>query len=171
MIANFFKNRNDFYGVTKEMTMNRLSHLNVEKESYDFKYSNFGFATLSLILESVYNTDYKTLTDNFLQTELELVNTRISDKSSYSGNYWDWKDSDVYLSAEDTYITITFCELSNGKLVTKGTYAKMAHGDMVRYMAENCIENPIEIKNFYRLGYIFRDDLSSETEYVFERRV
>ncbi|MBQ1992675.1 MAG: peroxide stress protein YaaA [Clostridia bacterium] len=75
-----------------------------------------------------------------------------------------------YLSAEDTYITITFCELSDGKLVTKGTYAKMARGEMVRYMAENCIENPAEIKKFNRLGYIFREDLSSETEYVFERR-
>ena len=75
-----------------------------------------------------------------------------------------------YLSAEDTYITVTFCELSDGKLVTKGTYAKMARGEMVRYMAENCIENPAEIKAFNRLGYIFRDDLSSETEYVFERR-
>ncbi len=75
-----------------------------------------------------------------------------------------------YLSAEDTYITVTFCELSDGKLVTKGTYAKKARGEMVRYMAENGIENPAEIKNFNRLGYIFRDDLSSETEYVFERR-
>ena len=34
-----------------------------------------------------------------------------------------------------------------------------------------CIENPIEIKCFNRLGYIYRDDLSSETEYVFERRL
>jgi len=75
-----------------------------------------------------------------------------------------------YLSAEDTYITITFCELHNDKLVTKGTYAKMARGEMVRYMAENCIENPVEIKKFDRLGYVFREDLSSETEYVFERR-
>ena len=76
-----------------------------------------------------------------------------------------------YLSAEDTYITIVFCELADGRLVTKGTYAKMARGEMVRYMAENCIENPIEIKCFNRLGYIYRDDLSSETEYVFERRL
>ena len=76
-----------------------------------------------------------------------------------------------YLSEEDTYITITFCELSDRGLVTKGTYAKMAGGAMVRYMAENCIENPIEIKCFNRLGYIYRDDLSSETEYVFERRL
>jgi cytoplasmic iron level regulating protein YaaA (DUF328/UPF0246 family) len=38
-------------------------------------------------------------------------------------------------------------------------------------MAENGIENPVEIKCFNRLGYICRDDLSSETEYVFERRL
>lgn len=76
-----------------------------------------------------------------------------------------------YLSSEDTYITITFCELFGDKMVTKGTYAKMARGEMVRYMAENSIENPVEIKRFNRLGYLFRDDLSSETEYVFERRL
>ena len=75
-----------------------------------------------------------------------------------------------YLSEEDTYITITFCELHKGKLVTKGTYAKMARGEMVRYMAENGIEEPVEIKQFDRLGYVFREDLSSETEYIFERR-
>ena len=75
-----------------------------------------------------------------------------------------------YLSSEDTYITITFCELSGDRLVSKGTYAKMARGEMVRFMAENHIENPEEIKNFNRLGYVYRDDLSSETEYVFERK-
>ena len=40
-----------------------------------------------------------------------------------------------------------------------------------KMMAENGIENPEEIKGFNRLGYVFRDDLSSETEYVFERRL
>lgn len=76
-----------------------------------------------------------------------------------------------YLSSEDAYITITFCEFSGAKLVTKGTYAKMARGEMVRFMAENSIENPEEIKNFDRLGYAYRDNLSSETEYIFERKV
>ena len=74
-----------------------------------------------------------------------------------------------YLTAQDTYITITFCEKSRNKLVTKGTYAKMARGEMVRYMAEMQIENPVEIKNFNRLGYIYREDLSTDLEYVFER--
>ena len=75
-----------------------------------------------------------------------------------------------YLSPEDQYLTVTFCELSGKKLVTKGTYAKMARGEMVRYIAERKIENPVDIRNFNRLGYIFQEDLSSETEYVFERK-
>ena len=42
-----------------------------------------------------------------------------------------------YLTPQDRYITIVFCELSGDKLVTKGTYAKMARGEMVRFIAEN----------------------------------
>ena len=74
-----------------------------------------------------------------------------------------------YLTAQDTYITVTFCEKSGNRLVTKGTYAKMARGEMVRYMAELQIENPEGIKNFNRLGYVYREDLSTDLEYVFER--
>lgn len=74
-----------------------------------------------------------------------------------------------YLQPADKYITITFGDMVNGKLVTKGTYAKMARGEMVRYMAEKQIEDPDEIRTFDRLGYVYRDDLSSETEIVFER--
>ena len=76
-----------------------------------------------------------------------------------------------YLTRQDRYITITFCELSGNKLVTKGTYAKMVRGEMVRFMAENNIENPVEIQKFDRIGYSFRSDLSSDSEYVFEREI
>ena len=75
-----------------------------------------------------------------------------------------------YLTPQDRYITVTFCELAGNKLVTKGTYAKMARGEMVRFMAENEIENPVEIQKFDRLGYSFRSDLSSDSEFVFERK-
>lgn len=74
-----------------------------------------------------------------------------------------------YLNERDRYITITFCELLNGKLVTKGTYAKMARGEMVRYMAENNISDVEKIKSFDRLDYVYRDELSSDDEYVFEK--
>ncbi len=74
-----------------------------------------------------------------------------------------------YLKPDDTFITVTFGETVNGKLVTKGTYAKMARGEMVRFMAENSIEEPNDIKNFDRLGYVFREDLSANKEMVFEK--
>ena len=75
------------------------------------------------------------------------------------------------MTSQDRYITIVFCELSGDKLVTKGTYAKMARGEMVRFMAENNIENLVEIQKFDRFGYFFRSDLSSDSEYVFERKI
>lgn len=74
-----------------------------------------------------------------------------------------------YLTEENHYITVTFCEKSGGKLVAKGTYAKMARGEMVRFMAEKQIKIPEEIQAFDRLGYVFREDLSTDREYVFER--
>ncbi len=74
-----------------------------------------------------------------------------------------------YLKEDDAYITITFGEMVKGKLVTKGTYAKMARGEMVRFMAENQIEDPEEIKKFNRLGYVYRDALSGNKEIVFEK--
>ena len=49
--------------------------------------------------------------------------------------------------------------------------AKMARGEMVRFMAENNIENLVEIQKFDRFGYSFRYDLSSDSEYVFERKI
>lgn len=76
-----------------------------------------------------------------------------------------------YLQPSDRYITCSFVEQAGGKLVTKGTYAKMARGEMVRYMAEQNVETPEEIKGFNHLGYVFREDLSNETEYVFERQL
>lgn len=75
-----------------------------------------------------------------------------------------------YLTKQDTYITCIFGERSGNKIITKGTYAKMARGEMVRFAAENQIEDPEEIKKFDRLGYIYRESLSSAAEYVFERQ-
>lgn len=75
-----------------------------------------------------------------------------------------------YLLPEDTYITCVFGEMANNRFVTKGTYAKMARGEMVRYMAEYQIERPQDLKSFDRLGYRYREDMSSENNYVFERR-
>lgn len=72
-----------------------------------------------------------------------------------------------YLLPEDIYITCVFGESSGGKIVQKGVYAKMARGEMVRFMAEKQIKAPDEVKKFDRLGYKFRADLSDERTFVF----
>ena len=46
----------------------------------------------------------------------------------------------------------------------------MARGEMVRFLAEEKIEDPVRIQKYNRLGYVFREELSTETEYVFERQ-
>ena len=72
-----------------------------------------------------------------------------------------------YLQPDDRYITCIFGELKGGKVVQKGVYAKMARGEMVRYMAANNIIEPERIKAFDWSGYRFREDLSSDEKYVF----
>ncbi len=99
MISNFFKGRNDFYGITKEMVLHRASELTMEEEDYGFVYSNYGYGVLGLVLEAVYDTDYTTLANNFVSNELGLTGTKISDKSGDLDNYWDWKGNDAYLPA------------------------------------------------------------------------
>ena len=76
-----------------------------------------------------------------------------------------------YLQPDDRMITCIFGELLDGKVVQKGVYAKMARGEMVRFMAGIGAEEPEKIKNFNWSGYQFDDGLSSERKYVFLRSV
>ena len=73
-----------------------------------------------------------------------------------------------------TWASVCWAQFEEGSFSDEfegGTYAKMARGEMVRFIAENNIENPVEIQKFDRLGYSFRFDLSSDSEYVFERKI
>ena len=74
-----------------------------------------------------------------------------------------------YLQPGDRYITCVFGELEGGKVVQKGVYAKMARGEMVRYMAGIQTEEPEQMKSFNWSGYRFDEDRSSEAEYVYIR--
>lgn len=64
-------------------------------------------------------------------------------------------------------VTCVFGERSGEKVVQKGTMAKMARGEMVRFMAQRRIEGTEELKDFDRLGYRFNEELSGENELVF----
>ena len=40
---------------------------------------------------------------------------------------------------------------------------------MINLLVKIFVKNPEDIKNFNRLGYVFRDDISTESEYYFEK--
>lgn len=66
-----------------------------------------------------------------------------------------------------TYVTCVFGEERDGKVIRKGTQAKMARGEMVRYMAERQITDWQAMKSFNRLGYTYSEKFSDEGQLVF----
>ena len=77
------------------------------------------------------------------------------------------KAIEPYLAETDRFITCIFGVLQDGKVKVKATEAKMARGEMVRFMAENNIENPEEIKKFNRLNYVYSPEHTTDNNIVF----
>lgn len=83
--------------------------------------------------------------------------------------------SNEYFSAVDkktleaTIITPEFKDYKDGKLKTISFFAKKARGLMVRFMADNEVENPEDLKTFNAEGYQYDANLSTETKWVFTR--
>lgn len=72
-----------------------------------------------------------------------------------------------YITEKDRWITVDFGELTAGKIKQKGTLAKMARGEMVRFLAENNICDPEGLKEFHELGFSYCEELSDPEKYVF----
>ena len=81
-----------------------------------------------------------------------------------------------HLATGETFVTCVFGELQGGtgggvpKVVQKGTYAKMARGEMVRYAAETNAATPADLQSFDRMGYTYDESRSDETTYIFVKR-
>lgn len=65
------------------------------------------------------------------------------------------KAVEAHLPETVQFVTCVFGELKDGKVVEKGTQCKMARGQMVRWLAENQITNPDDLRAFGQLGYQF----------------
>lgn len=72
-----------------------------------------------------------------------------------------------YVSPTNRFITVEFGEVHNGKVKQKGTFSKMARGEMVRYMAENQIEDIEKIKEFRVMGLRYAEEFSDENKIIF----
>lgn len=83
--------------------------------------------------------------------------------------------SNEYFSAVDAkkinarIITPTFKENKGGKYQMVSFFAKRARGLMSRFIIQNNISNPEEIKAFDVEGYYFNNQLSGENDWVFTR--
>ncbi|MGN1164645.1 MAG: peroxide stress protein YaaA [Candidatus Ornithospirochaeta sp.] len=66
-------------------------------------------------------------------------------------------------------VTPVFLEKCGDKFITKGVYAKMARGEMVRFLCENNIRDKEGIKAFSLRGYRFSPSLSKNGTYAFVR--
>ncbi len=83
--------------------------------------------------------------------------------------------STEYFKAVDTkrfkgeIITCQFMDLKGDKYKAVMTWAKLARGMMARYMIQNQIKNPADLKGFDGGGYAFNKELSSDNEWVFTR--
>ena len=65
------------------------------------------------------------------------------------------------------FITCVFGEINGDKVIEKGTLAKMARGEMVRYLAQNNVCDLEGLKRFDKLGYKYSQEKSNENTYVF----
>jgi len=72
-----------------------------------------------------------------------------------------------YLPRETRFITCIFGQEKDGKIIEKGTLCKMARGEMVRFLAENQITDPEQVKEFRRLGYRFSASHSEDSIFTF----
>lgn len=64
-------------------------------------------------------------------------------------------------------VTCIFGEKAGERVIEKGVYVKMARGEMVRFMAENGIDCPDDLRGFDRLGFQYDESLSSAERLVF----
>lgn len=78
------------------------------------------------------------------------------------------KAVEAHLTPEVRFVTCVFGVMGeNGKILVKATEAKMARGEMVRFMAENRIEDADKIREFSALGYRYSKEASGRDYFVY----
>ena len=75
-----------------------------------------------------------------------------------------------YVPPNARLITCVFGEEQGGKVVEKGTMCKMARGEMVRWMAQNRVERPEQLREFTGQGFCFSARHAGADRLVFVRR-
>lgn len=119
---------NPFRGLTGETVLQEYQRTKLKSaKEYKFEYSNYGFALLGLVLENVYGTDYTSLLGEYLQRNLGLKDTYVSNgDADFDGN-WIWESDDAYLSAGAVVSDITDMLLYANAQLGKDPALTMCH--------------------------------------------
>lgn len=99
---------NPFRGLTGETVREEYRETKLKQgKEYTYSYSNYGFALLGLVLEEVYDADYTSLLNEYLQDSLAMKDTHVSDgDADFEGN-WIWEAKDAYIPAGAVVSDIT----------------------------------------------------------------
>lgn len=111
-------------------------------------------------LDSLYEFWGNTLAEQLFSEDSLILNLASKEYSRCVSQYVKGRD-------DIDFITCVFGELINGKVVEKGTLAKMARGEMVRFLAGQQAEDRETVKKFRELGYHFHEERSDEKTYIF----
>lgn len=72
-----------------------------------------------------------------------------------------------YLAPNQPFVTVIFGSLVAGKLKVKATLAKMARGEMVRFLAEHQVQRISDVANFDHPDWAYAPARSTANELVF----
>ncbi len=105
----------------------------------------------------------------------EKITSQINKELRKNGKMLINLASNEYFKAVDSkkiegrIISPVFKDMKNGQYKIISFFAKKARGLMCRFMTENALTNPEDLKAFDLEGYFFRQELSNENEWVFAR--
>lgn len=72
-----------------------------------------------------------------------------------------------YLQPDDVFVEVVFGHMVDGRLKTRANQAKMARGQMARYMAEHNVQEVAALRDFDDPKYRYDPAQSTETRLVF----
>lgn len=98
MILNFLADRNIYHGITDQTVLNRAAGISLPEETYAFAYSNYGYAVLGCVLESVYGEPYDRILGRLIDT-LRVGNVGLTAGKPGPSLFWVWDDGDAYAPA------------------------------------------------------------------------
>ena len=112
------------------------------------------------VLDSLYEYWGSTMADALFAEDEVILNLASKEYSKCISAY-------LKKAPQVQFVTCVFGEVISGKVVEKGTLAKMARGEMVRFLAKQQAVDLETVKHFQGLGYGFCKERSDERTYIF----